>query len=62
MTSPVHTDSYLPVDPDLQIVHDNGDHIDNTKCGLRCTWVKHILLIPITYDWCSDCYPTEEVP
>lgn len=57
MTSPVRADSYLPVDPDRNVVHDTGADIDHTKCGMYLTWCKSITLIPITYEWCSKCYP-----
>lgn len=60
MTSPVSADSYLPVEPDTQIVHDKGVDIDHTKCGMFLTWCKSITLIPITYEWCSKCYPRKE--
>lgn len=55
--SPVRADGYVPVDPDTNVVHDTGVDIDHTKCGRYLTWCKSITLIPITYDWCHDCYP-----
>jgi hypothetical protein len=60
MTSPVSADSYLPVDPDSNVVHDytTSSHSEvRTKCGRYIPWVKSIALIPLDYEWCSTCHP-----
>lgn len=62
MTSPVRADSYLPVDPDSNVVHDytSSDHSEvRTKCGRYIPWVKNIMLITDAYTWCPDCHPKE---
>ena len=61
MTSPVHADSYLPVDPDTQIVHRDAGHLnpDMTACGLDVPWCKNIMLIAPTYEWCPTCWENE---
>ena len=60
MTSPVRADSYLPVDPDTDTVHDYVSGRTNaTRCGRSIPWVKNIMLITDAYTWCPDCYPEE---